>query len=287
MVEEILQLGINRLELGYDLTMDLVPGVRRMVDTKAVTVESVHAICPVPLGAPCGHPELFVLTSSRPNVRRAALTHIEGTVRFAADIGARTVVLHAGNVEMRHRTRQLLELQTKGQEFSRRFERIKTKLLLTRDKRAQKHLDHLYEGIEQLLPILQQTNTRLALETLPTWESVPTELEAQELLKHFDSPNVRYWYDIGHGQMRENLGFAGQTRWLERLAPYLAGWHVHDMARPASDHIMPPAGEVDFAALTRFIMPGASLILEPRPGLPSEDIVAAVKFLQPLWANTR
>ena len=64
LVEEILQCGFTRLELGYDLTIDLVPGVRDMVRTRAITVDSVHNFCPVPVGAPGGSPELFSMAST-------------------------------------------------------------------------------------------------------------------------------------------------------------------------------------------------------------------------------
>ena len=56
LVEEILGLGFRRIELGYDTRADLLPGIRQMVDTRAVRVDSLHNFCPIPLGAPRGHP---------------------------------------------------------------------------------------------------------------------------------------------------------------------------------------------------------------------------------------
>ena len=68
------------------------------------------------------------------------------------------------------------------------------------------------------------------------WEALPTEVEMFELLREFGSRRLRYWHDMGHGQIRENMGFINQVRWLEKLQPHLAGMHVHDVARPACDH---------------------------------------------------
>ena len=55
-VDEILAMGIDSLELGYDLRIDQVAGVRRRVEEGAVRVASVHNYCPTPVGAPYGHP---------------------------------------------------------------------------------------------------------------------------------------------------------------------------------------------------------------------------------------
>lgn len=283
LIEEILGLGLNHVELGYDLTLDLVPGVQQMVADKAITVDSVHAFCPVPIGAPHGHPELFTLTSLDKHEREMAVSHLSRTIGFAASLEARAVVLHAGNVDMKNVTRELIGLCSEGLNFSPRYEKLKTKLLLRRDKKAPKHLGYLYEGIESLMPLLKETGVTLALENLPSWESVPTELEMEDLLKHFDSPRVRYWHDMGHAQLRQNLGFISHVRWLEKLVPYLAGMHVHDIAKPMIDHIMPPKGDMDFPSFKPFVKPDVLLILEPRPGLPAKDLEEGMKIIRSAW----
>jgi len=61
--DEILALGFDALELGYHTTEEIAEGVLRRVNSGAVTVDSVHAYCPVPVGAPHGYPELYLLAS--------------------------------------------------------------------------------------------------------------------------------------------------------------------------------------------------------------------------------
>ncbi len=63
MIEEILQLGFRRVELGYDLRQELVPGVVAMVRMAANTRDSVHKFLPVPLCASAGYPQLRTLAS--------------------------------------------------------------------------------------------------------------------------------------------------------------------------------------------------------------------------------
>ena len=283
MIEEILALGFGHVELGYDLRLDLVPGVLRMVEQKAVRVLSVHNFCPVPIGAPKGHPELYSLSDRDPRERERAVQHTERTIRFAAEVGARVVVAHAGNVEMTKRSPELLALCAEGRMGTPVYERVKLKLQIAREKKAPRHLEGLRESLNRLLPVLAETGVQLALENLPMWEAIPTEIEMERLCQEVNSPYLRYWHDIGHGQIRHLLGFINPERWLERLTPWLAGLHIHDVRPPALDHAMPPGGMVDFTRFRPFVKLDILRILEPGPGAPAEKITEAVGYIRGLW----
>ncbi len=286
MIEEILGMGFDRVELGYDTRVDLVPGIQHMVRSGAVAVDSVHNFCPVPMGAFRGHPEIFTLASKDQRTRELAVHHTIHTIRFAAEIGARVVVTHCGNVDMSRMTEDLVALAEAGEQFSLRFEKIKMKLQMKREKKAQKQLQFLYEGLEQIVPVLQETRVSLGMENLPTWEAFPTEHEVEQIIRHFDSPWLRYWHDMGHGQIRENLGFINQERWLERLEPVVAGMHIHDVAPPGYDHLMPPRGKIDFSRYRRFGTLPILRVIEPRPQTSREDILEARQHLDAVWGST-
>jgi sugar phosphate isomerase/epimerase len=283
MIEEILALGFDHVELGYDLRLDLVPGVLRMVQQKAVRVVSVHNFCPVPVVVLKGHPELFSLSARDPRERERAIHHTTRTIRFAAEVGAGVVVAHAGNVEMTKRSGELLALCAEGRLFTPAYERTKLKLQMAREKKAKRHLDGLRESVTALLPVLAETGVQLAFENLPTWEAVPTEMEMEALCREMNTPHLRYWHDIGHGQIRQLLGFINQERWLERLAPWLVGLHIHDVRPPALDHAMPPGGMVDFKLFRRLAKTDILRILEPGPGAPAEKITEAADWLRRIW----
>jgi sugar phosphate isomerase/epimerase len=283
LIEEILGLGFRRVELGYDLRMDLVPGVQKMVAEGAVKVDSLHNYCPVPVGAPKGHPELFTFASSDARTRESAVHHTTRTLRFAAEVGAKIVVAHAGYVDMPRLSWDLHALIEKGEQFSPLYEKTKLKLQILREKKAKAHLDHLSRCLELLVPVLDETHVTLALENLPTWEAVPTELEMENLCRQFAPKHLRCWYDMGHGQIRQNLGFINQERWLERLSPFLAGMHIHDVAHTVADHVMPPGGNTDFARMKKFAMMDILRVIEPAPNESAENIVEALKFLRRTW----
>ena len=94
-IDDVLALGVDAVELGYNLRIDQVPGVRTRVNEGAVKVYSVHNYCPTPVGAPHGHPELFLMSAREQRTRDSAVLHISNTIQFAAEMGADVVVIHA------------------------------------------------------------------------------------------------------------------------------------------------------------------------------------------------
>lgn len=283
MIEEILELGIDHVELGYDLRAHLVPGVESMVQAGRVTVDSVHAYCPLPAAVPLAHPEPFTLASPNATLRDNAVHHLENTIRFAAAVGARAVVVHAGNVDMRPLSPRLAELAAAGQQYDEEYEKTRMKLLLAREKSVGRQLEYLYAGIGKLLPTLESTGRILALELLPSWESIPTEVELERIMTRFNSPWVRYWHDMGHGQIRENLGLSSHARWVKRLRPWLAGMHIHDVQPPVNDHLMPPQGTVNFSLFRDLAQGDIVRVLEPGPWVSAAEIVAGLKAVRECW----
>ncbi|MCK5850666.1 MAG: sugar phosphate isomerase/epimerase [Kiritimatiellae bacterium] len=287
MILEIIDAGFTKVELGYDLNIDLVPGVKDMVNKGAISVTSIHNYCPVPIIAPMGHPELFLLTSTDKRYRQAAIRYTTDSINFASEIGAQTVVIHAGRVEMRHITPKLISLFEEGKQHQPKYEKLKVKLMMKREKKVGKYLVNLRTALEDLLPVLEKKNVCLGIENLPSWEAIPSESEMLEMLKSFDSKHIRYWHDIGHGQVRQNLGFIGHLHWLRKLGPWLQGMHVHDVAAPAFDHIMPPLGSIDFQIFKEFINTDRAMVLEPAPGTPLPDIITGRQLLIDIWGNKK
>ncbi len=283
LVDEILELGFTRIELGYDLRLDHVPGVKKRIADQSVRVTSVHNYCPVPMGAPSGHPELFTLAHPDRKIREAAVAQTVKTIHFAKETGAACVVVHAGNTDMKKFSPRLFVLHEQGKRYSAEYERLLMLLQTTRQKKARRQLDYLNAGLERLLPVLESTGMILALENLPTWESIPTELELEQMLRRFDSPYIRYWHDLGHGQVRENIGLINHRRWLERLQPYVAGFHLHDVKAPAADHLMPPMGDIAFNDFKDLVVKTDIHVLEPAPAISGTAVREGLEIMKQAW----
>lgn len=285
-IQEIIELGFTRVELGYDLPIHFVADIKSMVDSNRITVTSVHNFCPIPVGVQKGHPEIFILTDRDRRQRQSAIHHISRTIEFATDMGAKVVVVHAGRVDMTSFTRKLISLAENGKQYTRRFDNLKSKLLLKRAKKADIHLDNLIDSLDQLLPVLEKNNMKIGLENLPSWEAIPSEMEMERILAHFNSPHICYWHDFGHGQVRQNLGFIGHQRWFERLEPHLAGVHIHDVLPPAQDHLPPSQGKIDFSHFKTCAESDMPLVFEPAPGTATEDVKAGLEHMASVWGST-
>jgi sugar phosphate isomerase/epimerase len=209
--------------------------------------------------------------------------HLQKTIEFASDIGARAVVVHAGYVDMSHRTPDLIQLHEAGRHNTDRYEKDKMKLVLQRHSKARQHMDFLMAGLDALLPALQKAGITLALENLPSWEALPSEAEMEEIARHCDSPCIRYWHDFGHGYIRDALGLCSHRRWFEKLAPFAAGMHIHDAVSPSRDHLMPPLGKINFAAFKPLIRSDMIAVLEPAPGTPTAAVQEGANVIRQLW----
>ena len=120
--DKAMELGFQELELGYHTTLFQVKGFKARLDQ--IPVGSIHAFCPVPISAPQGYPELYTLASFDEESRKMAKLMIGRNVKFAAEMGADTVVLHAGRVP-----------------FSRLFSRLDTAKLREVFKDGDRHVD--------------------------------------------------------------------------------------------------------------------------------------------------
>jgi sugar phosphate isomerase/epimerase len=285
MIDEILAAGFRAVELSYDLRRDLLAGVEARVAEGAVAVTSLHNYCPVPMGVPRGHPELWTFASDDPAIRRKAVEETINTIRLAGSLKASVVVVHAGYVAMRNRTRRLIGMAERGKIGSWWWTRVHAGALKVREKKAPPALARLRDCLAQIEPVLRECGVRLGIENLPSWEAVPTETELAAVLSDLGSDRFRYWHDFGHGQIRENLGFINHLRLLERMKPWIGGFHVHDVRPPADDHVLPPEGMIDFSEFREFASLDVPKVIEPGRDAPVEALRTAVRHLRETWAG--
>ena len=112
--DEAIALGFDALELGFRTMPEQLPGFKSRLDLRTmpeqlpgfksrldqIPVDSVHAYCPVPIGAPSGHPELHQLANHDEEERALARLLLKKTIECAVDLGAKVVVTHAGYAEL-------------------------------------------------------------------------------------------------------------------------------------------------------------------------------------------
>jgi sugar phosphate isomerase/epimerase len=289
LVDEILALGFDALELGYHMTEELAKGIRRRIDEGAIAADSVHAYCPVPFNAPHGYPELHLLASLDEDERAMASILIGRTLTFAASMGARAVVLHAGRIFLNSffgdlGTQTLLNVFNAEDASAReRYLRHLEKARRRRAARAEKYFDGFCRSLDTLLPKFEAAGVALCLENLPSIEAFPDETEMAVLKRRFATPALAYWHDLGHGQVRENLLWCDHAGVARALLPFTRGVHIHDVRPPVNDHLAPGSGMIDFQAFASYGADGIIKVFEPASDVSGAELSASLRLVETAW----
>ena len=263
-VDAALALGFKSLELGFHTTDQQVQGFKRRLDE--MPIGSVHAFCPVPISAPQGYPELYQLASFDEESRKMARFQVTKNIRFAAEMGADTLVLHLGRV--------MCNGWFARWEMKRRY------------KRGLKMVEIAKRELASLVPELEKNKVTLALENLPYLEGFPNEGELMHLLSsELQSAPIRGWFDTGHDRVREANGWRGKVEVYDQgvYGRLFAGMHINDVIDKEDDHLAPGMGKVDFAALKVFAQSVKHVVFEPNAMITEDELRQGVASLRSLW----
>ncbi len=283
MLREIRDLGFAYAELSHGIRVSLLPGVFEAVQAGEIKISTLHNFCPLPIGVNHANPNLFKFSALDPREREYAWRHTLKTLETAERVRAPLVVLHLGAVDMKEHTGRLIDLAGDGHRDSPRYQRLCEEALERREARKEKHLAVAYDFLRRLTAEAAARGVRLGIENREALEELPFESDFFFLFREFTDPTVCYWHDIGHAQIKENLGLIIHRMHLGSLADRLAGFHIHDVQFPARDHRAPGAGAVDFAALKPYVKPDHLKVFELSPSLTADEVRQGVAHLQGIW----
>jgi sugar phosphate isomerase/epimerase len=165
----------------------------------------------------------------------------------------------------------LQSMESKGV-ASRVYNRAKLDSVLRRERSAAIARKRVHAFLEPLIVKASELGLTLVVENRSALEAFPTERELLELIRHFDTPHLRYWHDFGHAQLKENLGLLDHAQWLADVAPFAVGGHLQDARWPDDDHLPPFDGEIDFTRLVPLLPKGIPYVLELSPDSTPEAI---------------
>jgi sugar phosphate isomerase/epimerase len=143
----------------------------------------------------------------------------------------------------------------------------------------------MYELLKKLLPAAEAQGLKLGIENRQGLEELPLESDFQFMFRELGSPAAVYWHDVGHGQIKENLGFIRHAMHLESLRGRLFGFHIHDVQFPGRDHCAPGTGMVDFTALQPSVKPEHIKVFELSSGLAVEEVKSGVAHVKQVWGD--
>lgn len=271
------ELGFDRIELGHGIRISLMPGIHKMHEAGEVTFSSLHNFCPLPVEITHASPDCYQFSSWNTSERERAIKQTFQTIEFASRLGAPFVVLHCGEVRMNPITDELIKLTKNGEQFSREYVRKKIGAVKKREAEAPAYLGRIKDSLKRIAEYAAGKNVRLGVEGRRGYEELPNERELPALLDELNSPQLGYWHDFGHIQIKENLGFLDHAEWLREIGHRALGCHVQDCVWPAQDHQPPFAGGVELQKLVPLLAPDCVWVWEMSPRKTVDEIRRSVE----------
>ena len=103
------------------------------------------------------------------------------------------------------------------------------------------------------------------------------------LKQRFAGAELAYWHDLGHGQLRENIGLCRHLESARTLLPFTRGIHIHDASPLMHDHLPPGQGSIDFPALSFYGTGDIIRVFEPSPQVEFADLRVALQYVRQAW----
>jgi sugar phosphate isomerase/epimerase len=278
MLREIVDLGFKRVELGHGIRISLMPGIQKMYDDGKVKFSSLHNFCPLPVEVLGASPDCYQFSAAYGKERERAVKQTLQTIDFAQRLGAPFVVMHLGEVPMKSITDSLIKLARHGKLLSRQYVRKKIRAVKKREATAQPYLERARDCLKRVVDYAASKNVKLGVEGRRGYEEIPSERELPALLEEINSPQLGYWHDFGHIQIKENLAFVDHAEWLRQIGPRTFGCHVQDCIWPAQDHQPPFSGDVDLAKLVPLLPRNCVFVWEMSPRKTAEEIQRSVEI---------
>jgi len=285
MLREIRDLGFEYAELSHGIRISLMPGILEAVDAGEIKISTLHNFCPLPVGITHSSPNLYEFSAERDRDRELAIRHTLKTFDFAVRVKAPMVVLHLGSMDLKDYTGKLSELLERGAKDTPKFQKFVAEAIAKRDSRKEKSFARTKETLRLLLPEAKKRGLKLACENREAIEELPVESDFRAFLHEFASPNVVYWHDTGHAQIKENFGIIRHAEHLASLTDRLAGFHIHDVQFPALDHCAPGTGMIDYAALKPSVKPDHIKVFEFSNKVPVEAAKAGIAHVKKIWGT--
>ena len=124
---------------------------------------------------------------------------------------------------------------------------------------------------------------KLGMETRFGIEEIPSETEADEILKRFGTESIMYWHDVGHAAVKEMLEMMNLEGILEHFSGRTAGMHLQDFEPPGGGSFAARDwGRFDFSRLAPFVTGEMVLAWEIHPQWKPEEITQGLKQVHDL-----
>ena len=273
LIDQLRELGFDRVELNYQVRTEWLSGIRRRIDEGAIKVSSVHNVFPKTLDKKFDT-DSVMLGYEDESLRQQAVELAKGSVEWACVLGAGAVVFHPTEVPMSPDEFDVpLKALIKAHKTdTEEYRTLRAKMLAARQ--AQPYLDRMMKSIDELANYVAKNNlpVKLGMENRAMCHQCPIYSEFDLIADRFAGGPVGIWLDTGHAIMMEEMGLQ-QLPLSKKVADMIVGMHIHD-AVDALDHYAPCTLPNDVLAPYReYIVNSPIKVLELSGRLSAEEII--------------
>ena len=275
-VSKAKELGFTHIEANTSISPRMVSELLKTT----VPISSIHSPCPAVLSSRGILVSSLSLSSLDDSERIEAVRFTKQTIDLAANVSARAVVLHMGEVPIDLSLQdRLYKLHDGGYAQTKEYSQAKEELVYQRTSQALPYLDAARKSLQELSEYSRQKGIMLGLETRFHPHEIPNMEEMAELLNEVSESLVGYWHDVGHAEVQQQLGFSLHEEWLSRFKDRIVGIHLHDI-RGISDHQAPGKGNMNWEMVAKYLPPGIVKVCEIGEWNDEEQMRGVVRFLQ-------
>ncbi len=244
-------LGFTRFELNHAVDSTMLEGL-----SLDGTITGVHEPCPADISAAELKRRNWLISAPDEEDRRQGVLAIRRSIDLAYELGAPVVIVHPGQVDVDPALEsRLVDLYRAGKSHLSEYAKAKERLVAERAAQAEINMGPVRRSLIELAGYAAQRGIHLGLENRLHYREIPTLDELDELLDLGLGEVVGYWYDVGHAQVLEHLGFHRHEEWLRRFAGpqgRAIGVHLHDVVG-LRDHLAAGLGQVDWDMVGRYL----------------------------------
>ena len=271
-----LEAGYDAIEVSHSTSEEKL---RAIQESGLLPITAVHQPAPHVVGNGGSNSDLNLAAADEAE-RLAALDHALTSIGWAADVGARSLVVHLGAVEAywAEGEAELYRLYEAGAIRDARAGEVRAELESRRAAASPVALAAARRSLDALVAGAREHGIAIGLENRLHFHEIPHPDETLALIEGFAPGDVGHWHDTGHAEVLERLGFMPHRDWFELLGDRMLGAHVHDV-RGVLDHRAPGTAELDWAMVADGLRGLDGYTLEINQHEPDDAVRGARAFL--------